>query len=190
MNPLVSILMPTRNAIGWLDGALKSINETANDMSRVEILLRMDDDDTERLKLTKPFFSIYGAKTVVGTRGSGYTDMGRFVGDLLNHATGDWVWLFDDDSWLEGCGWQEQLQDIKCDHLFGPAVQCETYKLGPSVYPFGGGCVGLIMPRLAVPVTHPPSPVDATWHGYIQGKGWPMRYLNGVAYCHDGRARG
>jgi len=99
--------MPTRNDYAMLVKALQSIKDTASDFSKVEILLRIDDDDKERIDRIPELEAQFNVKTFIGPRGSGYNNMCTFLDDLAKMATGKWSWLFDDDAYIEG-DWQKQ----------------------------------------------------------------------------------
>jgi Glycosyl transferase family 2 len=190
MSTLVSIIMPTRNSFDSLFRALNSIKNTAEDFGNVEIMLRLDDDDHERIDLIPELKRVFHVKPIIGTRGVGYQDMKHFVDDLTAVATGSWAWLFDDDAWVEGKTWQSQLANIPCDPEKGPAVNTQFYKLGFSLYENGpkGEMCGIIIP-LAVAKTVHSTTVDVAWFNTAKQKGWAFRKLKGVTYFHDGRAR-
>jgi glycosyltransferase involved in cell wall biosynthesis len=188
MSKLVTILMPTINPIDWLRLALDSIKNTASDYSQVEVLLRVDDDNQSRIDDLPKLVADYGIKYVIGPRYRGYHDMHQFVSDLLTKATGDWVWLFDDDAWING-KWQEQLALIPCNPLAGPIVKVEKYCLGPSEYRNDAGPVGLIIPRITAKALKIHSPVDQVWHNQLMAMNWKIHFLEGASYCHEGRAR-
>ena len=187
MSKLVSVLMPTRGPQEGLIKALSSLRSTATNWDEVEILLRVDNDDWRRIDLIPELESRFGARVIVGPRGIGYLDMGRFVDDLLAVADGKWSWLFDDDSWVQG-NWQSQLQTMTPER----AVNAQYYQLGGSRYEnhADGGPVGLIVPTDFARTLRPTrSPVDQTWLDAIIKRGWHVQLMNGVTYFHDGRPR-
>lgn len=188
MTKLVSILMPTRSASHKsLRQAVDSIRESAGQHAKhVEILMRADDDDKDRHELISELADGW----IIGPRGRGYIDMGIFVNELAEMSRGSWCWLFDDDAWIEG-DWVSQLAALPCDPEHGPAVNAETYALGPSRYANGprGGAPGLIMPTAFVKQLNHVNPVDQQWLDEVHHRGWTIRQLAGVTYHHDGRAR-
>lgn len=190
MSHLVSILMPTRNSHESLWKALQSIKDSATDFSQVQILLRMDDDDGERIKRIPELESQFNAKVVIGPRGVGYLNMGQFLDDLAAQATGRWSWLFDDDAHVDG-PWQQQLSETECSAEGGPALNSEFYKLGESRYSNWPkvGPPGLIIPTAAAKTLQHRAPVDDQWLSVAQQLGWPIKLLKGVTYHHCGRAR-
>lgn len=186
---LISFLMPTRNPLEWLQKAIDSILTTSSDVTQIEILLRIDDDDLERIQFAATLDARY-VKTFVGPRGVGYLNMPKFVDDLAGISTGKWCWLFDDDCWIVGDTWQQQIEKIHCDANTGPAIRTEKYKLGGSLYRnVPDNPVGLIVPRGLCADRPNQNPVDRYWLDVINQRGWKVETLHGVTYCHEGRPR-
>ncbi len=187
---LVSIVMPTRSAPpGALLLALNSIKNTATNFDDVEILLRMDDDDSNRIGMAPGLKADFNAKVIIGPRGNGYIDMGVFANDLVRVADSKWCWLMDDDAFVTG-DWQTQLAAIEPDIEKGPSCIAEFYQLGPSHYVTPSDSpVGIIMPTAFVKTLDHKNPVDSQWMGVSNQKGWQRHFLKGVTYFHDGRAR-
>jgi len=190
---LISVVMPTssrQHTHASLLRALGSLKDTSTDFGQVEILLRIDDDDPERVNAVPELVSEFGVKEFIGPRGEGYNNMGGFVNDLMTLATGKWSWLFDDDSWVSG-NWQGALQAVPCDPQNGPACIAEFYHLGESQYTNFPTCSppGLIMPTEAVKKLDSKNPVDCQWLSVIQQSNWKIICLPGVTYFHDGRIR-
>lgn len=184
---MVSVIMPTRSGShDSLRKAVRSILDApGTNKDDLEILLRLDDDDPERFFVAEELTKGVGS-FVVGTRGAGYNDMGRFVFDLVRVADSKWCWLVDDDAWVEGA-WYPELSKYNCDC----AVNAQYYHLGPSKYENGakGGPVGLIIPT-ALALTLPTAfPVDQVWLEVVMQKGWICNQMKGVSYFHCGRAR-
>lgn len=188
--PLISVLTPTINPIEGLRKALSSIKSTATRFDDVEILLRVDDDNKQRISELPELEREFGVKTFIGPRGAGYNDMRVFIDDLAKLATGTWCWLFDDDAYVDG-NWQGQLESIPCMKENGPAVNAEYYCLGESRYSNWPKCgpPGLIMPTVVVKAIQHQSPVDDQWMSIALQNNWPIKLLSGVSYFHNGRIR-
>lgn len=186
----MSFLIPTRNKITWLRRTLESVIRTCSDRNQIEILLRMDDDDNERLQIVDELEQLYGAHSIIGSRGSGYNNISSFITDLLGWATGQWAWFLDDDAWIEGNTWQKQLSELDpTDH--GPVANTETYQLGLSKYTCGpkGLAPGIIIPMVMAKSFKTENPVDVCWHSYAIQNHCQFVILKGVTLCHDGRPR-
>lgn len=191
MNKLVSLLTPTRNPIPWLRKMLNSVKSTAHRYDEIEILLWVDDDDEQRIAALPKLQREFSVRGVIGPRGRGYMEFGTYLDALAATATGRWAWMFDDDAWIEGNTWQQQLAAIPCDLVHGPAVQCEFYTLGGSRYHSGpeGFPPGLIVPMALAKILQHRVPCDSQWLDESRRRGWPVEHLNGINFCHEGRAR-
>jgi len=187
--PLISVLMPTINPIEGLRRALESIKKSATHFDAVQILLRVDDDNQQRISELPELEKEFGVTAFIGPRGRGYIEMGQFIDDLMTLAKGRWCWLFDDDAWVEG-DWQTQLEKIESGEN-GPACNSEFYVLGQSHYSNwpNSGPPGLIMPTVICKKLKHSNPVDDQWLSVVRQNNWPVQLLKGVSYFHDGRVR-
>lgn len=191
MSKLCSIIMPTRSApYKQLRMAITTLMDNCSGQhDDFELLLRLDDDDPERLPVAKQLVGNRG-KIIVGPRNGGYVNMGGFVKELVDIADSRWCWLYDDDAWIEG-SWYHQLKSLTSDINPNHGVNTQFYSLGPSMYENGekGGCVGIIIPtELAKSIPHA-NPVDQQWLNVIMEKGWHLKQMQGCTYHHCGRAR-
>ncbi len=160
---LISVVMPTSSRQHTHDSlvrALRSIKDTATDFSKIELCLRIDDDDKKRIDRIPELEGQFNVKSFIGPRFDGYNSMCVFLDDLAKIATGRWSWLFDDDAYIEG-DWQKPLESIPCSDD-GPAVNAEFYCLGLSRYSNWPKCSppGLIMPTSVIKRLQHRSPVD------------------------------
>ncbi len=101
--------------------AVQSIVKTAQEPERVDVVAKIDDDDSETLqyllKNKPPHLSL-----VTSPRGRGYQDLGRFTTEGCMIAQSPWCFNFDDDAYLEQLAgftpWDEQLALIPLDSKF------------------------------------------------------------------------
>lgn len=96
----ISILLPTRLRPIQVSKTIDNIISKVSDIENLEILLRMDEDDTETLELLKTKYCNYidkYIKIVVGERKKGYEDLSNFFYELFEISTGEWMFLFNDD---------------------------------------------------------------------------------------------
>lgn len=185
MKPLVSVIIPTRNRIGRLHHAMTSVIGTANDKSRVQFVLKIDDDDLTDYRRYDDPASI---KVVRSPRGKAYADMGRFVTEACNAADGQWCFLMDDDAWLYGMtGWDDQLALLPTK---GWVAQAEKYHLGGSRYgPGSCGPVGLFFPNGCWRKLGHESIGDVVdeWlrQLLVVQHGWQIHLFRGLTYRHN-----
>lgn len=109
---IISILMPSRGRPESLRDALRNITETCNDPNLVEILIRLDDDDTETLEikdsLVKECVPI-NLRIIVGPRGGGYKTFHVLINELAASAKGDFLFLFNDDARIKTERWDQLI---------------------------------------------------------------------------------
>jgi hypothetical protein len=138
---LASLLLPTRGRPAELVQSLRSVRDTVDDPSRVEVIVWADDDDAAT---HREIDSIASGKhpglgsliksdpvawnrdklppagqlqvyPIVGPRGRGYADLHRFYNVMANHAGGSWLILWNDDARMVTPGWDSRLAAVPDD---------------------------------------------------------------------------
>ena len=115
--PLVSILIPSRERSGWLLSAMDSCYSLAMDKSLLEFVLRLDEDDKQSVDLMKEVQKSVPVKIkiVVAPRGRGYVDSADWCRQMSEVASGDWLFLFNDDARMAVHGWDQILLRTRKD---------------------------------------------------------------------------
>lgn len=186
MKYLVSALIPTRSRPDGVTATIDSLLATMKRPQSLQIVLKVDNDQKS---IYLPFLHKQNIKVVFSDQQRGYAfDMFRYVSEAANAADGQWALLIDDDAWIEGTHWDEQLADIP---PVKTTAQCEFYRLGGSQYGSGScGPNGLFFPpEIARYLPHLSGPVDAALLAITSEPGWTKYLLKGITYCHDGRPR-
>lgn len=106
----ISLLLPTRGRKALLERLFDSLYQTTSDLSRVEVVLCVDDDDTETLDMG--FDPVFHVRKVVGPR----TTMGAYNTKCLENASGNIVILFNDDIVVRTSGWDQAIIDFDARH--------------------------------------------------------------------------
>ena len=101
----ISLLLPTRNRPALAQRFLDSVWEQAADPSRVEVVLCIDEDDTESHAISHPRLAL--AK-VIGPRQS----MGSLNSACLAQSKGDVVILSNDDIVVRTRGWDDKIRAL------------------------------------------------------------------------------
>lgn len=146
---LASVLLPSRGRPVGLFNAVSSLIARCDNPESMEILIRLDDDDHESQKAVESMDSVFGdtvaIRTIIGPRGTGYTDLHKFVEQLCAVARGDFLVLFNDDTLMDTNSWDAELSRFRnelcvlrlhcpipreCSHLTGfPAVHRKLHQI-------------------------------------------------------------
>lgn len=100
----ISIQIPTRGRPHHITNVIDNLIDKVSDTNNIEILLRMDDDDTNTIKILNESYSDQiGSliKIVVGNRNGGYFDLPKFHYELSEISNGEWIFLYNDDVTME-----------------------------------------------------------------------------------------
>lgn len=111
----ISILLPTRGRTHALYDSLRSLIDHAADPSRVEILLGLDDDDTEPREFIQSVIADYLRSHSVECRAQifqplGYENLHTYVNTLASAATGDWLFVWNDDALMDTQDWDNIIE--------------------------------------------------------------------------------
>ena len=108
---LVSVIIPSRNRFETLVESIVSVYETADDPSRVEVLVRFDADDENSVsRISELPFDKIDIRVIVGQRLRGYIDLNKYINECCSIGRGDFLFLFNDDSKIVTKGWDTELK--------------------------------------------------------------------------------
>ena len=111
--PLVTLMFPCRERFVWLQEAIRSFIDNADDPSGVEVLVRVDDDDEHW-----PSFEqrLAGSPTVlIGSRLNAYLSMHVFYNEMAAISRGEWIWMLNDDVRCLTKGWDTVLKNHRIE---------------------------------------------------------------------------
>jgi len=105
----VSVLLPTRGRTEAVKSSIQSLLETAIEPENIEILFRLDDDDdTDPEELQSLHTHV---KIITGPRLNGYQSLDIFYNELCEIATGEWLFLWNDDAIMLSDCWDLFLME-------------------------------------------------------------------------------
>ena len=110
---LVSILLPTRKRINHLITCLESIKNKTSKLKDIEVVLRIDNDDTETLdNMDKiyEFDSSFDLKVIVDDRWNGYADLHLMQNQMFMESKGEFVIGMNDDAVFHSDNWDVELR--------------------------------------------------------------------------------
>jgi glycosyltransferase involved in cell wall biosynthesis len=108
--PKISLLLPTRGRKTLLSRLFQSLIDTTTDLSRIEVVLYMDDDDLDSQNAT--FEKRVPIKKIVGPRAT----MGLYNSKCLEASDGTIAILINDDIVIRTPGWDRTLIDYDEHH--------------------------------------------------------------------------
>lgn len=110
---LVSVLLPSRGRPQGLLHAASSLIVRCDNPACIEILIRLDDDDSESQDTAGWLQSVFGEttaiKVITGPRRGGYDSLHEFVEEMCAVARGDFLFLFNDDLTMDTEGWDTEI---------------------------------------------------------------------------------
>ena len=111
--PLISVMLPSRNRVDRLTGAVESLLGTAADVQRLEILIRLDRDDAPSMQALPMIATLPRTRVITGERFGGYSTLHRYYHELAALASGRWLFVFGDDARMTTPGWDDAVAGIQ-----------------------------------------------------------------------------
>lgn len=183
--PLISILIPTRWRVPDLLKCMRSIVDTADDTSRFEFQLRIDNDDPETIAAIPDIEAIHKAvKIWIGSK-KGWGGSGLMYSQMGYSTESKWLWCFNDDAEIQGKGWDTMIANAPLEGVF---VAPEHWQLGGSKYLHVLNTIFALLPNRIwerFNLTSIPEPTDAwSYETLVHQEKWLPYWLNGITICH------
>lgn len=152
----ISILLPTRTRTKLVQRSLSQLISKADKPENVEVMIGIDDDDTESLEFFKSaewekFKEEYPAVYHVHiTERFGYLGLFRYVNYLAEKSTGDHLMFWNDDALMLTDSWDTVIQQHK-DYFGLLRMPCVNHRHPFALFPIIPrkwielfGCVSLV----------------------------------------------
>lgn len=136
----ISILLPTRKRCEPLKKSLESLFDLAHYPGKIELLLGLDDDDSDTMSWIQenifPYLESHGVSaTIISFTPMGYINLNHYVNALGKIANGNWLMFWNDDAIMQTKHWDDQI--IQHDGRFVvqrmPTHNCHPYAIFPIV---------------------------------------------------------
>ena len=101
----ISVLVPTRNRLVYLEKMLESFDRTVTNPSQAELIFRCDHDDRETINR----LCVTPHKILIDSRSEGYKSLPRFYNDMARVANGDILMCCNDDIVFETPDWPAMI---------------------------------------------------------------------------------
>ncbi|MGD1146972.1 MAG: glycosyltransferase family A protein [Thermoanaerobaculaceae bacterium] len=116
---LISLLLPTRHRADELRRTLDGLERAAACPELLELLVYADHHDAPTLAVLYEF----SCQAIVG-RNDGYSELPRLINEMVELATGDWLFVFADDVGCETPAWDDVIR--RYDHTVPALLTCEN----------------------------------------------------------------
>ena len=113
---VVTVMLPTRNRMtveGGLLDTLESLYKNTEHKDKIEVILRIDDDDyntLDNLKLIDKYYEELNISIIQGDRYGGYKDIWKYWNEMASMAKGEFLFAFNDDATIDTFGWETILE--------------------------------------------------------------------------------
>ena len=123
----ISVLLPTRDRVKMVIKTLNSLYDNVSDKNRLEILLGLDYDDSSINDLKEYVdknMSDCDIKFHISSKRYGYKYLHKYINELSKIAEGDWLFLWNDDSYILTDNWDKEVEKYKDNFaLLSPKVK-------------------------------------------------------------------
>jgi len=146
IEPLVSVLLPTRGRPQALRESVGSLFETAGDHNAFEVLYAVDADDQEDTLTAVDQMMLDGGRhrVKIFQERHGYANLHEYVNYLAGRPygwagpAGDWLMLWNDDAIMQTYGWDWRIRELPCRFILDtwtnhPTLTC-TFPIVPRVW--------------------------------------------------------
>ena len=111
----IAVLLPTRGRGDALERSVKSLFDLADHPERIQLMLGFDNDDAEGIsafeETLQPWLDSNGHEyTAMGFEPLGYTRLNEYVNTLGLASDADWVFFWNDDTYMETQGWDSVIE--------------------------------------------------------------------------------
>lgn len=110
----IAILLPTRGRTDALDRSLLGLLEKAADLSSIQLLLGLDNDDVTGLAhfqnvLQHKLDDMEVDYTAMSFDPIGYGRLNEYINKLAENSSADWLFFWNDDALMETDGWDLEI---------------------------------------------------------------------------------
>jgi hypothetical protein len=102
----ISVLLPSRGRFDALKNCINDLIDKSCDSSNFEVLIRIDNDDTETMqRIDELPYDKVDISVITGDRLGGYADLHVYVNELCAISRGRFLFLYNDDSKITTQNW-------------------------------------------------------------------------------------
>jgi hypothetical protein len=105
---LVTAMCPTRGRTRMLEESLITLTSKCHVPTRLEILIRCDDDDIDTQHWLRSRTELF-SRAIVGPRGGGYADLHNMYDHMCQEAKGKYLMMWNDDALMLTQNWDDEI---------------------------------------------------------------------------------
>lgn len=113
----ISVIIPTRRRFELCCKSLDSLFSKATHPEKIEVMIGYDNDDVETANQIKEYYKGKENIKFYEYPRFGYKYLNKYVNDLSSKATGDWLFLWNDDAIMTTYNWDDivyEYNDMFC----------------------------------------------------------------------------
>lgn len=117
-SPTIGVVIPARERPDHLLRSILSLKDTADDFSRVEVIVQIDYEDSVTLARVGDLQPL-NVRAVVSPRGGGYADVHRYFAECIQASFAPHLLLWSDNTRMLTKGWDSCIASIEHDLYHG-----------------------------------------------------------------------
>lgn len=117
-NPILTVLLPSRNRFDMLLKTINSFANTCKNISNLEIIIKLDDDDTSSISRLEEIRKDVNIKVIISSQLNGYASLHEYANEMVKSATGDWCLFGNDDCLMMTKDWDDIIENVKPTESF------------------------------------------------------------------------
>ena len=107
----ISVILPTRGRFDMFKKSVDSLLNTCTDVNNFEVLVAMDNDDTDTISDVEGYITSKGNIRLFFYDRQRYLNLNHYYNDLSTKSNGDSLFLWNDDAIMESGGWDDIIID-------------------------------------------------------------------------------
>ena len=117
-NPILTLLLPSRNRFDMLLKTINSFVNTCKNISNLEIIIKLDDDDISSISRLEEIRKDVNIKVIISNQLNGYASLHEYANEMVKSATGDWCLFANDDCLMMTQDWDDIIENVKPTESF------------------------------------------------------------------------
>jgi glycosyltransferase involved in cell wall biosynthesis len=114
---LISVILPTRGRGESLLKTLDSVINNCKNIGNIEILIKVDIDDTETVGIIDGYVHRNLITTIISDRKNGYASLNEFYNELYEKSLGEFIFCINDDLIISTPDWDLLVEPFRTEFV-------------------------------------------------------------------------